>query len=270
MKWILFFTLMVQLTGCAITSTGSGFAAYDDNRIAESVPFFEAGVAEGDKHAAVMLALIYLADTQIPQDNIKAQFYYDQILAVEGSHYDQYLEFYLPFIQASIYLNDDFADNDEQAVMLLRQARYQSFAGALSLLAECYANGQGVKANYRLSHRLFLRAIEFSDSPHVNLKYAWQLAVHSDDKFRTGINPLAFMPKQEQLSADYEFIFYETLAAVEARSGQFALAVEHQLKAIALIETQLTRYPNYQSWQDRYRADLASYEDHQPLTVTAN
>lgn len=267
MKWILFFTLVVQLAGCAITSTGNGFAAYDDNRIADSVPFFEAGVTEGDKHAAVMLALIYLADTQIPQDIVKAQHYYDQVLAVEGSRYDQYLEFYLPFIQASIYLNDENTVNDEQGVTLLRLARYQSFSAALSLLAKSYGTGQGVVANYRLSHALFLRAIEFADNPHTNLHYTWLLAVHPDDAFRASVNPMAFMPKREELEGDYEFIYYETLAAVEARGGQFSMAIEHQLEAIALIQLQLNRYPNYQSWLDQYREDLSRYQQHQPLSI---
>lgn len=267
MKWIFLFTLVLQLIACAITSTGSGFAAYDDNRIADSVPFFEAGVAEGDKHAAVMLALIYLADTQIPKDIAKAQFYYDQIFAVEGSRYDQYLDFYLPFIQASIYLNDEITENDEQGLALLRHARYQSFPAALSLLAKSYGTGQGVKANYWLSHTLFLRAIEFSDNPHSNIQYAWLLAVHPDDEYRESVNPMEFMPDRAELQGDYQFIYYETLAAVEARDGQFTLAIKHQLEAIELIQLQLTHHPNYQSWLDQYREDLSRYQQHQPLSI---
>ena len=78
---------------------------------------------------------------------------------------------------------------------------------------------------------------------------------------------MAFMPKREELEGDYEFIYYETLAAVEARGGQFSMAIEHQLEAIALIQLQLNRYPNYQSWLDQYREDLSRYQQHQPLSI---
>ena len=46
------------------------------------------------------------------------------------------------------------------------------------------------------------------------------------------------------------------------------MAIEHQLEAIALIQLQLNRYPNYQSWLDQYREVLSRYQQHQPLSIT--
>ena len=269
MKRILFFcSLIFILSACTTTSTGKGFSAFDDNKVLEAIPHFEQGLIEGDKLAPMMLSMIYLADTHVPRNIDQSKIYYDKVFEMEGNTFDQYLDYYLPYIQAKISLLDDDIDNDLQGVKLLRQGKYKNYAPVLALLARCYSYEIGVDKNYKLANQLFMRSVQFDLKDWSRLKYAWVLATHEDDSFDYGINAMAYIPDINEVDIDeeYLFIYYDTLAVAHAKNGQFDDAIASEKKAIKLIKKQLSIYPNYENWIADFQDRLALFEDGRPYT----
>lgn len=245
----------VFISACS-TPTGRGLEAFNDHRALDAIPHLEGGVAEGDKVAAMLLTLIYLSDSQVPADLEKAKYYHKQFDQLEGSIYDQYVDFYIDYIQASILLKDDITTNDAQGVTLLRQSKYLNYSPVLALLAESYCKGKGVNKNYRLSHKLFARSIHYGNKVQASLGYAWTLATHEDAEFSKGANPMDYMPKLEDVSEDYKFIYYDTLAAIHARKGKYRSAIKFQGLAIESIRKELSRHVNYKIWLEDYQSQL--------------
>lgn len=255
------------MCACTTTPTGKGLDAFNDHRSLDAIPHLEGGVAEGDKVAAMLLALIYLSDSQVPADLEKAKYYHQQLNDLEGSIYDQYVDFYIDYIQASILLQDDISENDAQGVILLRQSKYLNYGPVLALLADAYCMGKGVDKNYALSHKLFRRSIHYGDKVQGSLGYAWTLATHEDDEFSQGANPMEIMPKLEDVSEDYQFIYYDTLAAIHARKGQYQDAIRFQNLAIQSIKKEVSEHANYKVWLDGYEAQLNQFYNKQPESV---
>jgi hypothetical protein len=268
MKRILFVcSVLFFMSACSTTSTGKGLSAFNDNRSFDAIPHLKEGVEEGDKMASMLLALIYLSDAQVPTDIDKASFYYEKLKASDGNIYDQHIDYYLDYIQASIFLMDDNVINDSEGVKLLRQSKYLNYSPALVLLAKSYSTGKGVNTNYRLAHKLFLRSIEYGDRAQTSLGYAWVLAVHEDDGFRQGANPIDFIPDINDINEDYLFIYYDTLAAIKGRMGQFEEAVRLQNLAVELVKKEAMNNSSYQTWVDDYSVQLNAFYNKEPATV---
>jgi len=251
--------LFACISGCATTNTGEAFLLYDDDKVLESIPYFEKGVEEGARISALMLAMIYARDTYIPQDITLAQRYYDQYNDMTRSLYDNTLDYFQPFVQATIWLNDDDLGNDVKANKILRSGQYRTFSPVLLTLGKNYAKGIGTKKNYRLSHELYRQAVEYQESVFVELNYAWTLATHEDSVYRT-TDPLTLIPNLDDVEEDLDFVYYDVLAAVLARQGKYVEAVAKQEVAIQRISRKLAVYPHYQEWLGEYQERKKSYE----------
>lgn len=259
--------VVFQLTACATTDTGEAFLYFDDDRVVEAIPYFEKSIKNEDRIGALMLAFIYANDTHIPLDIEKAQQYLNQYSEMPISLYDQYLDYFHAYAQAIIWLEDDEQVNDETANKLLRASKYKTFPPALSKLAKNYANGIGVKADYNLSHLLYEESINHQETSFYQLHYAWQLSVHHDEVYRQNINIMHLMPELGDVDENYDFIYYDTKAAVLARQGLFLQAVEQQNLAIQQISRKLKTYPYYQTWLDEYVERKGHYQQNKPWVV---
>ena len=265
-RLLILISIIACVSGCS-TATGKGLNALNEHRTLDAIPHLEQGLVEGDKVAPMLLSLIYLSDLQVPADVEKAKHYYQQLTELEGSIYDQYVDFYLDYIQASILLKDEHLENDTQGMALLRQSKYLNYSPALMLLAKSYSAGKGVNKNYSLSHKLFKRSIEVSDNVQASLSYAWVLASHKDDAFSMGADPMDFVPNIEDVNETYQFIYYDTLAAIQARKGNFEDAIKLQNLAIELIKQEVSEHASYQAWLDGYKTQLDAFYNKEPTSV---
>ncbi|NVK37208.1 MAG: hypothetical protein HWE18_04725 [Gammaproteobacteria bacterium] len=259
-RTLLLVCLISPLLGCATTSTGKAIDHIESDQIIEAIPHLEKGIKEGDRGSSLILALIYSKDTHVPRDIDKAQKYMDLFSDMEPTIYDQPLNYYVPYIQGVIWLEDDIADNDLDANRLLKQQKYKTFPPVLLRLAENFSYGLGVKKDYRLAHALYLKAIENSENVMSELQYIWKLAVHYDDEFRKNLDLMKFMPSEDAVEENYDFIYHDTKAAVLARMGLFSKAIESQDKAITQISRRLNVYPYYQTWKDAYLQRKQTYQ----------
>lgn len=251
------------LSGC--TATGTAVSLMEEDRVLDSIEHFEKGMEEGDRFAALMLAWIYIQDTHVPADYTKAQAYLDDFQDMGLYAYDQTLNFYPPYVQALLYLEDEDAENDAMAIKLLSRSSYRRYSPALIKLAKSFAFGRGVEANYRLAHQLAREAVYYDDdNKHQYLKYVWLWATHPDDGFRSAMNDSLVLPHEDSMNSRYDFSFYATVAAYHARLGDYDQAVENQREAIERIEKKRSVYPHYQTWLDDYKEYLASYEAELP------
>ncbi len=267
MRWILVVGFIVCfLNGCATTATGRGIDLVEDYKDAQAIPFLEQGVEAGSKTAALILAFIYLSDFQVPINVDKATHYYDVFQALNPNYYDQYLDYYIPQVQARILLEDDNPSNDSQATKLLRLTNYSRYSPSLRLLAKCYSFGTGVKKNYSIAHQLFERSIEYERNQYGRLDYIWWLAVHPDKDFRDELKALRIMNSLDEFDDEILVVAYDNYAAVYAANGRFDKAVEFQKKALSRLEKDINIYPAYSKWLEDYQARLVSYNKQQAWT----
>ncbi|OZG74196.1 hypothetical protein BTA51_04040 [Hahella sp. CCB-MM4] len=263
-KLLLPVVFSLLFTGCATTKTGKGIELVKDNKALEALPILEEAAADGSKTAAIMASFLYLTDGQIPIDIEKAKHYYNVASSLDYGD-GQYLDYFVPQVQARIMLFDDLTENDADATTILRGERYSEYPPSLRLLAMSYSVGKGVEKNLKLSKLLLERAMNIDDTPDSNHMYVWWLAVHPDEEFRDSRLAMELLPSiLEDVDESNQANVWDTQAAVLAANGQYKEALTIQLKALGKLKEDVRHNPMLKRLVPSFECRLLTYQSQSP------
>ena len=131
---------------------GKGIA--EDN--VKAVEWYRKAAEQGHESSLLSLAHCYEFGIGVPQDDAKAVELFNQLLSVQGIHYNS-VQYYL----AQHYYNGTGVPQDyEQAAKLYRSSAEQGFPFAQQELANCYCKGEGVTQDNHTALYWYEKALE--------------------------------------------------------------------------------------------------------------
>ncbi|MCY4040607.1 MAG: tetratricopeptide repeat protein [Gammaproteobacteria bacterium] len=141
------------------------------------------------------------------------------------------LRAYIEFLRR----HEDAVEFDKEALDALRASAKDKHAWSLMTLANLYADGVGVKANYRRARALMRDAArEAPEAPDLINEVAWVLATSNKRQLRDDRFALAVMDQMMRGNEDAQAnpMYLDTWAAAYAANGDFEEAVRLQNRAL--------------------------------------
>lgn len=124
--------------------------------------------------------------------------------------------------------------DEAEAARWYRSAAEQGHIGAQFNLGVIYEDGRGVKRDDAEAARWYRKAADQGHADAMN-QLAWTLATSRNDSVRDGVASVNWAREALRVTPDQP-IYMATLGAAYAETGNYALAVETQSKAISLLD----------------------------------
>jgi TPR repeat protein len=228
-----------------------GAAAYTAKDYRRAFLYFELAARDGHKGGQAALGFVYEAGRGVPKDDEKAAYWFRKA-ADQGQRTAK-------FRLGRLYeLGRGVAQNYADAVRWYREAAEQGQVEAQAQLGFLYSKGRGVSRDYAEALRWYRKA---ADQGHVDGANgaAWYLATTRDEKLRDGPAARRYAEQAVKKTPD-DSSRVDTLAAAQAAAGDFAAAVETQMRALQMAQRKgLNNLEGYGKRLDLYKSGRALY-----------